>query len=65
MKISNNTLGYILILALLSATGFVSVNLFFQERYAYDKLDINKFPHIVGVWQGKDIEIPEEDYDIL
>jgi len=65
MKINNNTLGYIFILALLGVASLVSVNLFFQEKHSSDKLDINKFPHQINEWAGKDLTVTKQEYDIL
>ena len=65
MKLNNNTLGYIFILVLLSVASLVSLNLFFQERHDSDKLDINKFPHQVSEWAGKDLTVTKQEYDIL
>ena len=61
----NNTIGFVVIIALTVITGFFSLNLYFQQRSAQDKLDIRMFPYVVGEWQGKDITVTEEDYQIL
>lgn len=61
----NNTIGFIVIVALLLTTSIFSINLFFKERASHDKLDINKFPHQVGEWQGKDLEVTEREYKVL
>jgi len=62
---NRNTVGYISVIALLSITSFFSLNLFFQERECYDKLDISAFPYTVGEWKGEDLEVTEREYDIL
>jgi EpsI family protein len=62
---NSKNVGYISIIALLSITGFLSINLYFQQRTAHDKIDINSFPYTVGDWKGKDIEIKDYEYEIL
>lgn len=61
----SNTLGYIVIVALLLVTGIFSINLFLRERTSHDKLDIRKFPYQVGQWKGHDLEVTEREYNIL
>jgi EpsI family protein len=65
MKNRNNPAGFLTVIALLSITGFLSLNLYFQQRTARDKLDIRVFPYVIGDWQGKDLEITEQEYQIL
>lgn len=61
----NSTIGYITLILLLSITTVISLNLFFQQRTARDKLDIRAFPYTVGEWSGKDLTVTEKEYDIL
>lgn len=61
----NNTAGYITIMALLSITSILSLNLFFHEKTSHDKVNVGVFPYRVGDWEGKDIEVSESDYRIL
>ena len=61
----NKTIGYVLLLVLLAVTCIFSVNQFFRERSAHDKVDIHNFPHTIGEWKGRDIEVTEKDYKIL
>jgi len=61
----NKTIGYILLLVLLTATCVFSVNMYFRERTAHDRVNIGDFPYAVGNWKGKDLEITEKEYKIL
>jgi EpsI family protein len=61
----NNTIGFVVVVILLSAANFFSINLFMQERKSRDILDVRKFPYTIGEWKGKDIEITEREYKIL
>jgi len=65
MQNKNNTLGYIIVIVLLTVTSVFSLRLFFQQRSAHDRLDIRTFPYKVGNWQGKDLKVSEKEYDIL
>lgn len=60
-----NTIGYIIIVALLLATSVFSLALFFRHRTDSDLLDIRIFPETVGVWKGKDLDTPEYVYKML
>lgn len=62
---NKKTVGYISIIALLSLTSFVSLNLFFQQRTSHDLVDIRAFPYIIGDWKGKEFEVTEKEYSIL
>lgn len=57
--------GYILMILIIIASGFLSLSHFFNVRTAHDILDINKFPMKVGSWQGSNLEITEQEYKIL
>jgi EpsI family protein len=46
-------------------SSFFSLNLYFQQRAAHDKLDIHTFPYVIGDWKGEDLEITQKEYDIL
>ncbi len=59
------TTGYIIVIVLLVITSFFSLNLFFRQRTDSDKLDIRTFPHTVGNWKGKDLDVTEKEYKIL
>jgi len=61
----NKTFGYITVLLLLSLTSLFSLKLYFRQRTTQDQLDIRKFPHVVGEWQGEEIELNEYDYRVL
>lgn len=58
-------IGYISIIALLSITCFFSLNLYFHQRSAHDKLDIRTFPYTIGDWKGQDLKIEDYEYKIL
>ena len=62
---NNNQIGFVIIIILLLATGAISLNLFFRERSAHDRLDINTFPHKMGEWAGTDETVTEKEYKIL
>ena len=62
---NKNTLGYILIVALLIMASFFSINLFFKEKTSHDILNIAKLPYRIGNWVGKDLEVTEKEYRIL
>lgn len=62
---SKNTLGFILLIALLLLTSILSVNIFFSERVARDKLNIHTLPMTIGKWRGEDIGITEREEKIL
>ncbi len=59
------TIGYITIIALLTLTIIVSLRLFLRQRSDHDIIDIQTFPHTIGDWKGKDLEITELEYSIL
>ncbi len=62
---NKNTIGYIsLVLVLFLASSF-SINLFFREKDAHDKLNIASFPFTVGEWKGTNLEVTEKEYRIL
>jgi EpsI family protein len=65
MRISKNTIGFVILIVMLLAAGTVSLNLFMREKTAHDTLDINRFPKVVDGWKGTDLEITEKEYDIL
>ena len=65
MKISKNTLGYAVLAGLLVVASIFSLNLFLRQRAQRDIVDIHNFPLSIGEWSGKDVEIPEKDYEIL
>ncbi len=62
---NKNTIGYLIIVILLIATSAISIKLFFYEKAAHDKLDINKFPVEIGDWKGRSLEVTEQEYKIL
>ncbi len=62
---NRNTIGYVIIIILLSITCVLSIKLFFRSRTDRDILDIHTFPYTVGAWKGKDLEITEKEYRIL
>lgn len=62
---NKNTLGFVALIIMLLAAGALSLQLFFRERSAHDKVDINTFPMTVGEWKGKDLEIKDYEYKIL
>jgi len=62
---NKNTVGFIVLVVLLLTAGIFSLKLFFQQRITQDKLDIRLFPYEIAGWQGKDLEITEQEYDIL
>lgn len=61
----NNAIGFFTVVVLLSVASFLSLNLYFQQRAAYDNLDIRIFPYVIGEWKGKDLRITQKEYDIL
>lgn len=63
MKSKN--IGYISIVALLSITCFLSLNLYFQQQTARDEVDIGVFPYTIGGWKGRDLEVTEREYRVL
>lgn len=63
MKAQN--VGFVAIIGLAVAAGFFSLNLYFQQRSAEDRLDIRVFPYAVGEWRGKDTTVTDEEYQIL
>lgn len=65
MSQKSNTVGYIAIIVALILSSVISLNLFLRERTAHDKLDIHKFPLVVGEWKGKEIPMEEYVYQIL
>lgn len=61
----NNSLGFLIIVTLLIASAFFSLNLYLRQRSAHDQVDVNSFPYQVGQWQGRDLGVEEEEYQIL
>ena len=62
---NKKTIGYISLVALLSITCLLSLNLYFKQRTAHDKVNIGLFPHTMGDWKGRDLEMTEKEYRIL
>lgn len=62
---NKNTIGYISLISLLCIASFFSLNLYFQQRSAHDKVDIKAFPYTIGEWKGTDIGVTEDEYGIL
>lgn len=62
---NKNTLGYIVIIIILMATGIFSMNLFLHCKEETDKLDMHKFPYMIDGWKGRDLTVTEKEYDIL
>jgi EpsI family protein len=65
MKIDKNTIGFAALIVMLAAACVISLGLFTREMVASDKLDVHKFPMVVGEWTGRDLPITEKEYDIL
>jgi len=65
MKISKNTVGFVVLIVILLVTSVFSLGLFRREMVARDKLDVHTFPMTVGEWQGRDLTITEKEYGIL
>jgi len=61
----NNTVGFFVIIVLLSVTSIFSFNLLLRQRSSQDKLDIRTFPYKIGQWEGRDLGITEREYEIL
>lgn len=61
----SKNIGFTIIIVLFILTGAVSLNMFFRERSAHDRLDISTFPHKVGEWIGTDETVTEKEYKIL
>ena len=60
-----NAVGFLTVVVLLMVSSFFSLNLYFQQRSAHDRLDIHTFPYVIEEWKGKDLEITQKEYDIL
>ena len=65
MKINKSTIGFGVIVIMLSLSGILSLNQYFKERVSRDKADIRSFPYVVGDWKGKDLEIKDYEYKML
>lgn len=65
MKLNKNTIGFVVLLAMLIGTATISLGLFNRGMKAYDKLNIHTFPIDVGEWKGKELPITEKEYKIL
>jgi EpsI family protein len=62
---NNKVIRYISIIILLGFTSLFSINLYFQNRVARDRVDIRTFPYIIGNWKGKDLRVTEYEYSVL
>lgn len=56
---------YIFLVAALSITAALSLNLFYRQRHDRDLADIRAFPHVLGDWKGSDMAVTEKEYRIL
>lgn len=65
MKINKNTIGFVVLIALLLVASAVSLRLFLRERTMHDKVNINTFPMTVGEWKGRSLEIKDYEYKLL
>lgn len=65
MKMDKNSVGFVVLIIMLVVASVISLGLFQRERTSHDKLDINKFPMVVGDWKGRDLGLTEKEYDIL
>lgn len=59
------TVGYILMIFVMTVAAIISLSYFFMVRTDKDMLDINLFPETVGEWQGKDLPVKEKEYELL
>ena len=53
------TIGYSVIISLLVMTSLFSLKAFSRQRSMHDMLDLRDFPHKIGDWRGRDLEITE------
>ncbi len=65
MKFDKNTIGFVVLVAILLVSGVISLGLFRREMTAHDRLDVHTFPMTVGEWKGRDLTITEKEYTIL
>lgn len=65
MKFDKNTIGFVVLIAMLLAASVISLGLFRREMAAHDRLDVHTFPMTIGEWQGRDLTITEKEYTIL
>jgi len=61
----NNTVGFVIIIAMLALASIFSLQMFLKEKTAHDKIDIRIFPYTIGEWKGKDVEMAEWEYKLL
>lgn len=61
----NNTVWFVVIVAMLAVTGIFSSQMFLREKTSHDKVDIRVFPYTIGEWKGEDTEVTEREYEIL
>ncbi len=48
MKFDKNTIGFVVLVAILLVSGVISLGLFRREMTAHDRLDVHTFPMTVG-----------------
>jgi len=65
MRLNKNSIAYLILVALIAGTAFLSISMFVGERTDRDRVDIHDFPLKLGAWEGSDLEITEKEQEIL